>query len=118
MLLEQFPQRGEGWVRIRRPLAEDEPSGGFQDAVDLLEHAVVSERRNPEVADRGVEELAMVDDVPRVEHFEPDVPDARVPGPVRGDGNRAVCQVDRDDALRQDTRCDEARQEPGTRADV
>src|SRR6266704_2743434 len=118
MLLEQFPQRGEGWVRIRRPLAEDEPSGGFQDAVDLLEHAVVAERRDPEVADRGVEELAMVDDVPRVEHLEPDVPDARVPGPVRGDGDRAVRQVDRDDALRQDTMCDEARQEPGTGADV
>src|SRR5881296_2348020 len=118
MLLEQFPQRGEGWVRIRRPLAEDEPSGGFQDAVDLLEHAVVSERRDPEVADRGVEELAMVDDVPRVEHLEPDVPDARVPGPVRGDGDRAVRQVDRDDALREDARRDLAREKPGSRADV
>src|SRR3989441_3366381 len=118
VLLEQFPQRGERRVRIGRPLAEDEPSRGFQDAMDLLEHAVVAERRDPEVADRGVEELATVDDVPRVEHLEPDVPDARVPGPVRTDGDRAVCQVNRDDALREDARRDLAREKPGPRADV
>src|SRR5712692_10068226 len=80
--LEQFPQYGERRVRVGRPLAEHEPPGGFQDAVDLLEHAVVAERRDPEVADRRLEELAMVDDVPRVEHLEPDVPDARVPRSV------------------------------------
>src|SRR3989449_4943752 len=118
VLLEQFPQRGERRVRIGRPLAEDEPSRGFQDAMDLLEHAVVAKRRDPEVADHGVEELAMVDDVPRVEHLEPDVPDARVPGRVRGDGDRAVRQVDRDDALREDARRDLAREKPGSCADV
>src|SRR5437762_10445888 len=97
-----------GW-----PLAEDEPTAGLEHPVDLLEHAVPSEVGDAEVAHRGVEELAVVDDVARIEHLEPDIPDARVPGAVRGDRDRAVCEVDGDDALRADPGRHQAAAQPG-----
>src|SRR5207249_3515268 len=90
VLLEQGPQRGERRVRVGRPFAEDEPPGRLQDAVDFLEHAVVAEGRDPEVAGRRVEQFPAVHDVPRVEHLEPDVWDGRIARPVLRRRDRAV----------------------------
>src|SRR3989442_4463063 len=118
VFLKQFPQRGERGVRVRRPLAKDEPTGGLQDSIDFMEDAVVHERRDGEVARHAVEELPMVDDVAGVEHLEPDVANPRVPCAVARDGNRSVREVDRDDPLREDARCQEAREQPGPCADV
>ena len=86
--------------------------------MDLLEHAVPSEVGDAEVAHRGVEELAVVDDVARIEHLEPDIPDARVPGAVRGDRDRAVCEVDGDDALRADQGRHQAGEQPGASPEI